>query len=147
MKRPAFLPERVLARGGGTCTLIELADPGDFTSYNYTYNNSNGPQDQNWDGFYFYTAGLPDVVLAMFGDVSEPNSYQSPAWIEVYVNGVKYTKGFQADGGGPSNYEVQFYPNSTNPDPDAFSTGDVVRIVFTTPSGCFDYEFTAGAPD
>jgi hypothetical protein len=138
MKRPAFLPERVLARASVGAGLVC-----DSTSITYMVVVNETTETTGYDSLNFYArdfSGSATAVFALFP--SNGDTVNSPTSIEVYVNGIKYTSPYQVYGNG-DEFSIMFKGNvdDENLDPNVFSNGDVrgeVRVVFNTGDACFE---------
>jgi hypothetical protein len=113
MTRPAFLPNRVLARGG--CTVVNNIG---FAS------DGNGFDSVGW-GLSADTP--PELVAAMRTATS--------ADIEIYINGVMYTGSISEPTVG-----IQFIVTL---EANAFTVGDEVRYGLRSSGGCFQQTFIA----
>jgi hypothetical protein len=132
MTRPAFLPNRVLARGG-SCAIL--------SGFGIAKDEDPAAQKTFGDEVQLAWPTLPSAIKSLFW----PPPYNwapvpSGTIIQIFVNGSEYT--------GTTSFKYLSYPEvlMISPDPhDAtiFSAGDNVRIVIDTGAGCFEQTIIA----
>ena len=113
MTRPAFLPNRVLARGG--CTVIN-----EFGAAT----DGKGFDEVGWG----VSASTPADFLATLISITSKD-------IEIYINGVIYTGTLSYSAVGQQAI-IQLAGN-------AFTIGDEVRVGLKSATGCFEQTFIA----